>query len=71
MPKENRTTLKLAHSLYDSQSIESALAEFAELAEVAMVKYPTYSEISFANFEDANLPAEFANYVLFLTIQTK
>ncbi len=71
MSEKNKLSLKLAHSLYDPQSIESAAGEFAELSEIAIAKHRDYTEVLIVSGEDENIPFEFLNYALFLTIQSK
>ncbi|NTW27389.1 MAG: hypothetical protein HGA36_03625 [Candidatus Moranbacteria bacterium] len=71
MKRKNSITLKLAHELYDPQSIEMAAGAFEELAEIAIVKNKHHTEIEFLSDEGENVLFEFANYALFLTIQSK
>ncbi len=71
MQKRNNTVLTFSHSLYDPQSIEFAAGEFAELAEIALVRRKDHTEVSIVNGEDDTVPSEFANYALYLTIQSR
>ncbi|MEI7750408.1 MAG: HxsD-like protein [Candidatus Moraniibacteriota bacterium] len=71
MPKRNNTVLKLSHFLYDSRCIETAVREFSDSVEVAVTKDRDATEVSIMDDSDGNILSEFANYVLFLTIQSR
>lgn len=71
MSKSNTANLRLSNSLYDFESIKLAVEEFSEISEIHFLKNKKYTEVIFADNEDFNLPFEFANYALFLTIQSK
>jgi len=71
MSKENKTSLKFARALYSPESIEIAAREFAESAELAISKNKDYTEVLIAHKGDEDISSEFANYALFLTIQSR
>ena len=71
MLRKNNMTLKFAKLLYTFDSIEMAADKFSALAEIAIQKNKNYIEVSFANDKDSDIFSEFANYALFLTIQSR
>jgi len=71
MPKRSNAILKLSRSLYDPEAVEAAAREFAESAEIAVSKFADRTEVSIIDGGDDVLLSEFANYALFLTIQSR
>ncbi len=71
MSKNNTASLRLANSLYGHESIKLAVEEFSEISEIRLLRNKKYTEVIFADNEDLNVLFEFANYALFLTIQSK
>jgi|GEM_PF-890442 len=71
MPKRSDTILRLPRALYDPRLVEAAATEFAEVAEIAVVRRGNHTEVAIAGTGDGTVPSEFANYALFLTIQSR
>jgi hypothetical protein len=71
MPKRNNGTLKLSHVLYNPEAVDAAVVEFADSAEIAVSRHADRTDVSFVSGEDKTVLSEFANYALFLTIQSR
>lgn len=71
MARETSARLRFPYSLYTRASIRQAASEFSEAAEVSVAAGKEYGEVTLTGPDAEAVASEFANYVLFLTVQSR